>query len=131
MRRQLLIRVIRALLLLEALSTALWIAGLFRGIAAREPATIALIVLRAGVATVQLVSFMLLLRESPAGRRVAAVSLLASAVLIVPEIGLRLVPTNSEPTFRWWFVAGYCGYAAAALGVLGGGRTSDRRRSSN
>src|SRR4029079_13182061 len=123
MRHTFLLRVVRALLLLEALRTALWISHLLAGLPGRDLVAVILIVLRAAVGTMQLVSFMLLLRVIPAGRRLAIWSLGCSAVLTTIELGWRLTPTNTDPTYRWWLVAGYWGYAAGAIWVLRARRT--------
>jgi len=118
MLRPLLVRVVRALLLLEALSGGLWIARLLPGLPARAGVTSMLVLLRAAISVAQLASFILLLRQNSAGLRWGRFSLLASALLIIPEIGWRLAPTNTDPTYRWHFVAVYWIYAAVGWMVL-------------
>ena len=72
---------------------------------------------------------MLLLREADAGRRAGRWSLIASALLTPLEIGWRLVPTNTDPTYRWALVAGYWVYAMAAWRVLAPVNQSSERLS--
>jgi hypothetical protein len=118
MPHALLVRLVRALLLLEALTTALWMSSILSGLAARDGATILLILLRGGVAVLQLIGFMLLVRDAATGRRIAIWSLALSAALIAPELGWRLTPTNTDPTYRWPIVVGYWVYATAAILIL-------------
>jgi hypothetical protein len=118
MLRPLFVRVVRALLLLEALSGALWIARLLPGLPARAGVTSMLVLLRAAISVAQVASFILLVRQNSAGLRWGRVSLLASALVIVPELGWRLAPTNTDPTYRWHYVAAYWMYAAVGWMVL-------------
>jgi len=118
MLRPLFVRIVRALLLVEALSGAVWLARLLPGLPVRAGVTSMLILLRAAISVAQVASFILLARQSSAGRRWGRFSLLASALLIVPELGGRLAPTNTDPTYRWHFVAAYWIYAAVGWMVL-------------
>jgi hypothetical protein len=107
------IRLVAYLLIAEGLLGALWLANLVPVIAAHGPVTIALIVARGLVAAAQLMSGWLLIRRRPPGAPIARGALLASAALVILEIGLRLAPSNLDPTFRWPVVAAYGAYAMA------------------
>jgi hypothetical protein len=118
MRTRLLVRLVRVLILLEGVTGGLWIARLLSTLTARGAGVVLLIGLRGLVSVVQMVSFMLLVKDSVEGRRLGIWSLVCSAILMVPEIGWRLAPTNTDPTFRWGLVGAYWVYAAAAVIVL-------------
>lgn len=98
----------------EALYSALWVAGLFPALAVRDGLTVLLVSLRGGLSVIELMAAWSLLRRRPGAPLLAAGAVLASAVLLTLETGLRLVPTNLDPTYRWWVVGGYWIYAAAA-----------------
>jgi hypothetical protein len=51
-----------------------------------------------------------LLHQRDAGPTLTRRALLASACLVVVEVGLRLAPTNLDPTFKWWVVSAYWAY---------------------
>ena len=59
-----------------------------------------------------------LLHHRDAGPTLARRVLLASACLVVAETGLRLAPTNLDPTFKWWVVGAYWAYVLALRSML-------------
>ena len=116
-------RTLSLLLLLEALNTVLWIAGLLESLPTRGPLVLSLLGLRAATGALQMVGGALLVGRRPPGPGLATIALLASAVLTTCEIGLRMAPSNLDPTFRWWVVWGYWIYAAAAIILLRAARS--------
>jgi len=103
------------LLILEAVYSALWIQRLLPSLAVRDRTTLLLIGLRAVVSSLQLVGGVFVRMQRLTGPPLAQAAVIGSAALIPLEIGLRLVPTASDPTFRWWFVGGYWVYAAGMI----------------
>ena len=99
---------------MEAVNAALWVVHLLPSLAVRDRTTIALVLLRAGVSGLQIASGVFLRTGRLSGPAVARWALAASAVLVPFETGWRLVPTNLDPTYRWWLVGGYWLYAGAA-----------------
>jgi hypothetical protein len=112
------VRLVRAGLLLEALSNALWVFNLAGSLGVRDATTVVLVAVRAAISLLQIGAFMLMLRGAHAGRQLGAMTLAGSAVLFVPEIGWRLAPTNTDPTTRWMLVGAYAVYAAVGIVVL-------------
>jgi hypothetical protein len=107
-----------ALLILEAFGSAHALAGILPGLGAYGVLAILLLAARLIIAAGQLVAGVRLWRREPSANALARAVLAASAVLLTVEIGWRLAPTNSDPTFRWWFVGGYWIYAAIAISWL-------------
>jgi hypothetical protein len=54
--------------------------------------------------------------------RFCQIALIASAILTTFEIGLRIAPSNLDPTWRWWLVVLYWVYAIVASAWLGVGQ---------
>jgi hypothetical protein len=111
--------VISGLLILEAVQSALWIAGLLPSLGVRDRTTVALVCLRAVVSGVQMVSGLLLRLGRMSAPALARSALTASAALAPFETGFRLVPSSLDPTYRWWLVTVYAVYAASAIWYLG------------
>ena len=106
--------ILAGLLILEAIQSALWIARLLPSLGVRDRTTVVLVGLRAVVSAVELVAGLQLRLNRMTGRPLARAALLASTALMTIEIGWRQVPTNLDPTYRWWIVGAYVVYAAAA-----------------
>lgn len=111
--------VIYALLMLEGVTSGLWIARLLPSLGVRGRTVVVLLGLRAIVSSAQIVGAAMLRVRRPSGPPLARAALVGSAMLIPLEVGLRLVPTNLDPTWRWWLVAAYWIYAGVALWALG------------
>jgi hypothetical protein len=110
--------VIPALLLLEGVSTGLWIARLVPMLGAYGTATTLLILVRGVVAATQCMAGWLMFDDRPPATPMAIWSLLASAVLITLELGARLAPSDNDPTFRWYVVGAYWVYALGLVWYL-------------
>jgi hypothetical protein len=82
-----------------------------------------LVAARGLVGSAQLIAAVTLRWNRPFAPTLATMSLAASAVLVALETGVRLVPSDADPTFRWWLVAGYAAYAVLASSAV----TSIRR----
>ena len=111
-------------LLLEGALTVIWVTRLLSTLAVYGGLTLALIGVRGLVGAMQLTSGVWLLSNRLAAPTLAAASLVASALLLVVEVGLRQSPSNLDPTFRWQFVIAYALYAAVMIALLTRGRTS-------
>jgi hypothetical protein len=114
--------IVSGLLFLEGVRSGLWIAALLPSLGVRDRTTVVLVCLRAAVSAIQMVSGVLLRLGRMSAPALARAALLASAVLMPLELGLRLVPTNMDPTYRWWLVAAYAVYAGSAIWYLGRAR---------
>ena len=106
-------RIPAALLILDGLGAAVRLTSLLPTLVVYGPLTLTLLAARALVAALQFTSGWMLWDDRPPARPIAIAALAASALLKIPEIGLRLAPTNIDPTFKWWAVAAYAVYAAA------------------
>jgi hypothetical protein len=119
-----LIRLFRAilptLLLLEAALAGLWIWNLLPGITGRGALTLALVTARGFVCVAQTVSSLGLRVGRPFAVKLTTATLLAAGVLLTCETGLRLAPTNLDPSFRWHVVVGYWVYVAVAFSTVRG-----------
>ena len=104
-----------ALLILESFGTAVHLARLLPTLVVYGPVALMLMAARALVAALQFTSGWMLWDDRPPARPIAMFSLAASALLAIPEIGLRLAPTNIDPTFKWWTVIVYAIYAAVMI----------------
>ena len=111
-------RVIAWSILIDVLINSLWVAHLLPSIAYRRPLTIALVGARVVVTALEFTAARFLLNGRDDRLALARRVLLASASLVTVEVGLRLVPTNLDPTFKWWVVVAYWAYALAAQWIL-------------
>ena len=109
---------IYGLLILEAANAGLWVSRLLPSLAVRDRTTVLLVGLRVCVSGLQIVAGVLLRTARLSGPTMARWSIVGSAVLMPLEIGWRLVPTNLDPTYRWWVVVGYWVYAGVAWKLL-------------
>jgi len=106
------------LLIVEAFGTAHALAQILPNFATYRGWTLPLLAARVIVAAVQFAAAMKLWREDATGLAFARAAVLASAILLTFEIGWRMSPTNSDPTFRWWFVGGYWVYAGVVTAIV-------------
>jgi len=110
--------ILPTLLLLEAALSGLWIWRLLPGLPARDPAILALIAARVVASLFQVTSSWCLRTKRPFAGTLTQRTLLATGVLMTLEVGLRLAPSNLDPTFRWHVVIGYWAYVALAILAL-------------
>jgi hypothetical protein len=110
--------VVAVLLVLEALSSAIRMAGRLPVLVVYPWLTLAVMAIRMGVAVLQLTAGWMLLQDQRRGRALGFWSCLASAALFTFEIGLRFAPTNLFPTYRWPAVGLYWTYALAVAWYL-------------
>jgi hypothetical protein len=110
--------VIPTLLLLEGARTALWIARLAPMLGAYSVTTTVVILLRGLTGALQIIAGWLGFEARLPARPLTMIGLLASAILTTLELGARLAPSDADPTFRWYFVAGYWVYALATIAYL-------------
>jgi hypothetical protein len=113
------------LLIVEGLSTGLWIARLVPRLSGQDAVVVGLLAIRGLVGAMQLAGGVFLM-----GRREAAVTLsqwalIASATLTTFEIGERMAPTHLVPSLRWPLVCAYWVYALSA-GMYLRSRVADR-----
>jgi hypothetical protein len=111
--------ILAGLLILEAVQSALWMAPLLPSLGVRDRTTVVLVAVRAVVSALELVAGFQLRVNRLSARPLARAALIVSAALMPLEIGWRQVPTNLDPTYRWWVVSAYLVYAAAASWWLG------------
>ena len=107
-------------MLIEAILRSFDLAQLLPSIVFLGPLAWALASTRLVLTVLEFTAVTFLLNHREAGRALARTVLLASACLVVAEVGLRLAPTNLDPTFKWWFVGAYWAYALLAQWMLRG-----------
>jgi hypothetical protein len=106
---------IALLLVVEGLSTGLWIARLVPRLSAFDALVVALMVARGLVGAMQLTGGVFLMGRRPAAVPLSQWALIASAALTTLEIGARMAPANVVPGFRWPLVGAYWVYAIGAV----------------
>jgi hypothetical protein len=112
-------RVIPAAFLgLEGLASAVWVAGLIQALPGHSPTAIAVVLARGLVGALQISSGGLLLMRRLPAPVLAQAAFLASALLTTLETGLRLGPSNADPTYRWLWVAVYWAYALGMIALI-------------
>lgn len=112
------IRLIGCLLIAEGVSTLFWLVMLLPSLGWRDRSSVAVIVARALIGALQLVSGWGLGARNASAPALARWALLLSAALLVLEIGGRMSPSNLDPTYRWPLVGAYGVYAFVAAVVL-------------
>jgi hypothetical protein len=105
-------------LIVESVLTMAYVASLAPMLGVYGVATLAVVGARFLVGAVLLAGGWMLMAGRPAARALARSGLVASAALWVPEVGLRLSPSNLDPSFRWLAVATYGVYAAFMIALL-------------
>jgi hypothetical protein len=113
-----------ACLLLEGALTVIWLTSLLSTLSVYSGLTLAVIAARGVVGALQLTSGWWLLAARLVAPALAIAAVVASALLTVVEVGLRLSPSNLDPTFRWPFVAVYLLYCALVIWLLTRGRAA-------
>ena len=103
--------VVSVLLVVEGLTGALRLAGLLPTLQVYGPLTVGLLLIRGLISALQCTGGWWLAGGRPTAAPIIRAAMIASAVLTVLETGLRLTPSNLDPTFRWWVVAAYGVYA--------------------
>lgn len=102
----------------EAAVSVLWIARLVSVAAAYDTIVYLILAMRALVATLQFTSAGMLARSAPPAVAFASIAVLASAALMVAEVGFGLAPSSIPSWLRIQVVIGYAVYAAICLGLL-------------
>lgn len=105
---------IALLLIVEGLSTGLWIARVVPMLSVLGALVIGLMLARGLIGAMQLAGGVFLLGRRPAAVTLSQWALIGSATLTTFEIGERLVPTNLVPSLRWPLVGAYWVYALGA-----------------
>jgi hypothetical protein len=105
-------------ILIEATFSSLGIAKLLPAIVFLGPLAWVLAAARLVLTVLEFTAVTFLLHHRDAGPMLARRVLLASACLVVVEVGLRLAPTNLDPTFKWWVVSAYWVYVVAIRWML-------------
>lgn len=116
---------VAVLLVVEAATSAMWIARMVPRLDIYGPLVGAFVVLRALAATLQGTAGVMIFAGRPAAVLFGQRGLLLSAVLLTFELGAGVTPTSVFPTWRWPLVAAYWGYALVAVWVL---EASGRKR---
>jgi hypothetical protein len=105
-------------LLVEGVSTGLWITARLSLLGAYDAITLGIIASRGAIAALQLAAGSLLWKRSPAGLALAPSVFLGSAALYALELGAGLRPSSVYPGARWLLVGAYAVYAITAAVVL-------------
>ena len=105
---------IALLLMLEGLSTGLWIAKFVPRLSGQDAVVVVLMAIRGLVGAMQLTGGVFLIGRRPAAATLSQWALIASATLTTFEIGERMAPNNLVPSLRWPLVCAYWAYAIGA-----------------
>jgi hypothetical protein len=109
---------VAVLLIGEAGLTALRLGGLLTMLAVYDWPVLALSLVRGAVAMAQCAAGLMWLNHRPRAPAFARGSLLASASLLVLELGVGLAPRSVFPSYRWVVVGSYWIYALAVIGLI-------------
>jgi hypothetical protein len=109
---------IALLLIVEGLSTGLWIARVVPMLGGFGLAALLLAVLRCFVGAMQLVGGIFLIGGRRSAVSLSRTALIASAIVTTFEIGERITPNNLMPGLRWPLVIAYWIYALLASAFL-------------
>lgn len=107
------------LLILEGLASGVWVAGLISALPGHGPITIVLVLVRGVLGSVLFMFGWLLLTGRLPAAALAQAALMAAGVMTTLETGFRLVPSNSDPTYRWVLVGVYWAYALGMSWYIG------------
>jgi hypothetical protein len=123
-----LVRYVLVILLgLEVLNTLLWAARIAAYAGAYDATVLAMVLLRVAVATLQAAAAWMLAGRALPGVLFARWGLASSAILLIPEMGLRLSPSSIPPGARLPAIVVYAVYAAVAISWLRVVRQQDER----
>ena len=111
-------RLIAFLLIAEALTGALRVAGLLPRLGGYDAVAVALILARGGLGVLQFTGGWLIATHRPQGRVIAGWALIGGAVLTPVDVGLGLAPTSIYPWYRWRFTIAYVAYALLAWRLI-------------
>ena len=114
-----------AFLLVEGLVNAIWVAGLVVALQGYGAVAVALVLARGLAGALQGSSGWMLLAGRPPGVVLGQAAFGFSATLAVLETGLRLAPSNADPTYRWLWVGGYWAYALGMIVLIRSGGRDD------
>lgn len=116
------------LLALEALNAMLWAARIVSAASAYDVVVLLMVLLRVVVSALQGAAAWLLTGGAPSGVPLARLAFLASALLLVGEIGFRLAPSSLQPGLRMPVVVAYWLYALSCLRGLALVERAERSR---
>ena len=111
-------RVIGAILIVEAAVAGLATLQAIPALAGYDAIAVVLILARAVIGALQLISGVQLLERRESGPTLATTALALSAIVTTMVVGFRWAPSDIYYWYRWQFVAGYWIYAAAAIWYL-------------
>jgi hypothetical protein len=111
-------RVLGTILIVEAAVAGLSTVQSLPALAGYDAIAVVLILAGAGVGALQLASGFLLIEKRPAGPALAQAALVASAIVTILTVGLRLAPSDVYYWIRWQFVAGFLVYVIVAVFYL-------------
>lgn len=114
-----------AFLFVEGLGNAIWVAGLVVALQGYGAVAVALVLARGLAGALQCSSGWMLLAGRPPGAVLGQAAFGFSAALAIFETGLRLAPSNADPTYRWLWVGVYWTYALAMILLIRSGRHDD------
>jgi hypothetical protein len=111
-------RLAAVLLITEAVLASSRLARLVTGPAFQDPVVLTMVAARAGVLMWQIAAGLMLIRRLPPSVGFVAGACVASALLLVLEIGVGLSPSSVFPAHRWPLVTAYAVYAGALVLAL-------------
>lgn len=111
-------KLIALTLLLEGFASGVRAASLPTLVMIYPLPTVALMFVRLAVGVVQFTSGWMIWQARPFGATLGALSLLASGLLLVFELGLGFSPSSVFHSYRWPLVVGYASYALVGAWIL-------------
>ena len=105
-------------LMAEAILSALRLSQLLPSLAFLPLVPAVLVGARLVVTALEFTAARFLSAGRPGGPLLASWVLLGSGSLVIPEVGLRLAPTDLDPTFKWGVVGAYWTYVLVAQVTL-------------
>lgn len=112
------VRVLGAILIGEAAIAGLATLQSLPALPGYDVIAVVLILARAGIGALQLISGVLLMEKRAPGAALARLALFLSAIVTTMTVGFRWAPSDVYYWIRWQFVAAYWVYALAGIWYL-------------
>jgi hypothetical protein len=109
---------VAAILIVEALGTAVWMAAHVNGLFTFSALVLVVVAARALVAMLQFTGGWLLFSRRPQAPAIALAAVSSSAVLTTVDVWWRITPSDLDPSHRWVVIGIYLTWSALAWWYL-------------
>jgi hypothetical protein len=110
--------VVASVLIVEALGTALWLAGRLDSLLAFGALVVLFAGARAVVGVLQFTGGWLLFSKRPQAPAFARAAIVSSAVVTTVDVAWRITPSDLDPSHRWIVIVSYLAWSGLVLWYL-------------